>query len=129
MAAAGVNYCGLVKTSHRGFCLAMLEKLMKDCPGGSYPVLKSTPIFPGEIPLLAIGYNCNSRKVLRFIATEGSGSTEPVDPYLSCFPDIYSNVSVHPVVCLHLLGSYFNACNEIYNYNMMRQSDRGLDKY
>ena len=55
MADAGVDYCGPVKTSHKGFCLAMLEKLMKDWMGGSYLVLKITPIFPGEIPLLYIG--------------------------------------------------------------------------
>ena len=56
MAAAGVNYCGPVKTRHNGFCLATLEKLMKDWPGGSYLVLKSTPRCPGESTLLAIGY-------------------------------------------------------------------------
>ena len=56
MAASGVNYCGPEKTSHKDFCLATLEKLMKDWPGGSHLDLKSTPIFPGEIPLLAIGY-------------------------------------------------------------------------
>ena len=56
MAAAGVDYCGPMKTSHEGFCLAMLEKLMKDWPGGSYLVLKSTPRFPGESPLLDIGH-------------------------------------------------------------------------
>ena len=78
----------------QGLFLATLEKLMKDWPGGSYLVLKISPIFPGEIPLLAIGYKYDSRKVLGFIATEGSGSTEPGDTYLSCFPDIYSNVSV-----------------------------------
>ena len=129
MAAAGVNYCGPVKTSHKGFCLATLEKLMKDWPGGSYLVLKSTPRFPGESPLLAIGYKYNSRKVLGFIATEGAGSTEPGDPYLSRFPDIYSNVSVRPVVRPHLLGRYFNACNAIDNHNRMRQSDLSLEKY
>ena len=32
IAAAGVDYCGPVKTSHMGFCLATLEKLMKDWP-------------------------------------------------------------------------------------------------
>ena len=42
MAATGVNYCGPVNTSHKVFCLATLEKLMKDWPGGSYLVLKST---------------------------------------------------------------------------------------
>ena len=56
MAAAGVDYRGPVKTIHKGFCLDTLEKLMKHWPGGSYLVMKSTPIFPGETPLLAIGY-------------------------------------------------------------------------
>ena len=68
---------GTMKTSHKGFCLATLEKLMKYCPGGSYLVLKSNPRFPGESPVLAIGYKYNSRKVLGFIATEGARSTEP----------------------------------------------------
>ena len=34
MAAAGVDYCVPVNTSHKGFCLATLEKLMKYWPGG-----------------------------------------------------------------------------------------------
>ena len=80
MVAAGVDYCGPVKTSHKEFCLAILEKLTKDWPGGSYLVLKSNPRFPGETPLLSIGRKYNSRKVLGFIATEGAGSTEPGDP-------------------------------------------------
>ena len=113
----------------QGIFLASLEKLTKDWLGGSYLVLKSTPIFPDESPLLAIGYKYNSRKVLGFIATEGAGSTEPGDPYLFSFPEIYSNVSVRPVVCPHLLGRYFNACNSIDNHNRIRQSDLSLDKY
>ena len=84
---------------------------MKDWPGGSYLVMKSTPILPGERPLLDIGYKYNSRNVLGFIATEGSGSTEPGDYYLSHFPDIFSNVYICPVVFPHLLVRYFNACN------------------
>ena len=56
MAASGVDYCGPVKTSHKGFCLDTLEKLMKDWPGGSYIFLKRTQRFPGERTLLAIGY-------------------------------------------------------------------------
>ena len=73
---------------------------MKDWPGGSYLVFNSTPKFTGERPLLAIGYKYNSRKVLGFTATEGSGITETGDPYLSHFPDIFSNVSVCPVFTL-----------------------------
>ena len=57
-----------------------VRKVDEDWPGGSYLVLKSTPIFPGENPLLAIGYKYKSRKVLGFIATEGAGSNEPGDP-------------------------------------------------
>ena len=70
MTAAGVDYCGPVKMSHKGVFLATLEKLMKDWPVGSYLVLKSTPRFPGERPILAIGYKYNFRKVLGFISNE-----------------------------------------------------------
>ena len=129
MAASGVDYCGPVKTSHKGFCLATLEKLMKYWPGGSYLVLKSTPIFPRERPILDIGCKYNSRKVLGFIVTEGAGSTEPGDPYLSRFPDIYSNVSVRLVVRPHLIDKYLNAYNTIENHNRMRQYDLSLETY
>ena len=72
---------------------------------------------------MAIGYKHNSRKILVFIATVGGISTEPGNRYLSCFPDIYYNVSVFPVVRPHLLDRYFNAYIEINNHDMMRQSD------
>ena len=88
--AAGVNYCGPAKMIHKGFCIATLENLMEDWPGGSYLVMKSTQRVPGGKPLLAIGYKYNYRKILGFIATEGYGSTEPGDTYLSLFPEIYS---------------------------------------
>ena len=68
-------------------------------------------------------------KFLGFIATEGSVSTEPVDTCLSCLTEIYSNVSVCPVVHTHLLGSYFNACNVIENKNRMQKYDIPLEKY
>ena len=45
--AAGVDYCGLVKMSHKSFCHATLENLMENWPGGSYLVMKSTPRVPG----------------------------------------------------------------------------------
>ena len=50
----GVDYCGLVQMIHKGFCLATLEKLFKEWPGGSYFFMKSTPRVPGDIPLVAI---------------------------------------------------------------------------
>ena len=127
--AEEVDYCGPTKTSHKGFCLATLGKLIKDWPGGSYLVLKSTPRFPGDIPLLYIGYKYNYSKVLGFISTEGYRSTKPGDIYLPHFPDIYSNVSVRLVVLPHLLGRYLNSCNAIDNQNRMWKYDLALEKY
>ena len=127
--AAGVDYCRLVKTIHEGFYLATLVNLMKDWPGGSYLVMNSNPRVTGGIPIMAIWYKYSSRKVLAFIATEGAGCTEPGDPYLSCFPDIYSNVYVCPVFIPRFIGRYFNACNSIENQNRMWQSDIALEKY
>ena len=102
---------------------------MKDWLGGSYIVLEITPRVPGGRPLMYIGYMYNSRKVLGFIATEGSGSTEPGDPYLSHFPGIYFSVSVHPAVRPHFIGRYFNEFNTIYNKKRIRQYDLALEKY
>ena len=124
-----VNYCGLVKTSHKSFCLAILENLTKDWQGGSYLVMKIDPIVPGSRPLLSIGCKYNSRKVLGFIDIEGGGINEPGDPYVYYFPAIYSNVSVCPVVRHHFLGRCFNACNAIYNNNRMQKSGLALEKY
>ena len=67
--AAGVDYCGLEKTSHKGFCIATFEMLMKYWPRGSYLVIKITPRVTGSRRLLTIGYKYNSRKVIEFIAT------------------------------------------------------------
>ena len=125
--AARVDYCGPEKTIHKVFCLATLYFLMKYWPGGSYLVMRVIPRVTGGRPLLDIGYKYNYRKVLGFIVAEGDGSTEPGDPHLSHLSDIYSNVSVHPVVCPHLLGRYINACNTTYNHNRMRHSDLVLE--
>ena len=127
--AEGVHYCGPVKTSHKGFCLATLEKLIKYCPGGSYLVLRVTPRVPNNRKLMVIGYMYNSRKVLGFISNEGDGSTEPGDPYLSRFPYIFSDVSVCPVFRPQFLGRYFNACNATDNQNRMRKYDLELETY
>ena len=102
---------------------------MKYWTGGLYLVMNSTPRVPVSIQITAIGYKYNSRKFLGFIATEGAGSTEPGDPYVSPFRDIYSNVSVRPAVCPLLIGRYFNACNAIDNHNRMWQSNLALEKY
>ena len=124
--AEGVYYYGPMKTVQKGFCLSILENLMKYWLGGPYLVLNSTPRVPGYIPLLNIVYKYNSRKVLEFIATEGAGSAEPGDPYLYLFPDINSNVYFLHIFLPYLLYRYLNACNEIENNNNMQKSDPAL---
>ena len=52
----GVDYCGAKKTSYKGFCVAKLEKLMKDFLGGYYLVMKITRRVPGDRPLMTVGY-------------------------------------------------------------------------
>ena len=127
--AEGVDYYGLAKRTHKGFCLAALEKLMKYWSVVSYLVINNTPIVPGGRPLISIRYKYNSRKVLGFISTEAVGSTEPGYLYLSSFSDMYYNVSVRPVVIPFLIGGYFNSCNKIDNKKRTRKSDIELEKY
>ena len=67
----GVDYFGPVKTSHKSFCLATLEKLVEEWPGGSYLVMNINPIFPCDIPLMDIILNYNYSKFIGFIATGG----------------------------------------------------------
>ena len=102
---------------------------MKECPGWSHLVMKSNPRVPSDRPLIAIGYKYKSWKVLVFIDTDRYGSNDPNDPYLSCFPDNYSNVSICPFVRPHIIGSYFKAFNTIDNHNRMRKYDLALEKY
>ena len=58
----GSEFIGMVKTNTKVFCKETIEKLTKDWPGASYPVLRSKPIVPGDRPLIAIGYMYNTRK-------------------------------------------------------------------
>ena len=93
----GVELIGMVKTNTKGFCKDTIEKLTKDWPGGSYLVLRSKSMVPGGRPLIDIGYKYNARKVLSFIVTDNAGSTKTGIPYLSKYPDQFTNVSIRPV--------------------------------
>ena len=75
------------------------------------------------------GYKYKSQKVLESISTEGYGSTNPGDTYLSHFPDTYYNISIIPVVHPCILVRYFNTCNYIEKHNKMQKYDLELEKY
>ena len=66
----GAELIGMVKTNTRVFYKETIEKLTKDCPGGSYLLLRSKPMVTGDRPFIAIVYRYNARKVLSFIVTD-----------------------------------------------------------
>ena len=93
----GAELIGMGKTNTKGFCKETIEKLTKDWPGGSYLVLRRKPMVPRGRPLIAIGYEYNAHKVLSFIVTDNIGSTKTGIPYLSKYPDQFTNVAIRPV--------------------------------
>ena len=96
----GIYYCRNLKTSYKVFCLAMLEKSTKESPEGSYPIMRISLRVPGDKPLIVIGYNYISQKVLGLIYIEGSRSTEPGVTYLSFYPE---NFLLFPFTLLFVL--------------------------
>ena len=62
--------------------------------------MKITTKVSGDIPIMVIGCNYNSRKVVRFISTEGAVNNEPFNTHLSRFPVTYSNFSILPVIVI-----------------------------
>ena len=54
--AVVVYYCGPAKTTHDSFCLAILEKLMKDFLGRLYLVMNINPIISVGRQWLEIRY-------------------------------------------------------------------------
>ena len=93
----GAELIGMVKTNTKGFCKETIEKLTKYWPGGSYLMLRSNHMVPGDRPLVAIGYNYNARKVLSFIVTDNAGRTNTGIPY---FPSILTNLLMFPFALL-----------------------------
>ena len=51
----GAKFIGTVKTNTKGLCKETIEKLTKYWPGGSYLMLRSTHMVPGDLPLISIG--------------------------------------------------------------------------
>ena len=60
-------------------------------------MLRSKPMVPGDRPLIAIGYKYNAWKVISFIVTDNTGSTNTGIPYLSKYPDQFTNVAIRSV--------------------------------
>src|SRR5687767_6078990 len=67
------NFIGVVKTAHSKYSKQFLQDHMENWPAGMHLVLKTVQ---DNVPLLAIGYKYNSRKVQCFIANKGAKNTE-----------------------------------------------------
>ena len=52
---------------------------------------------PRHRPLIAIVYKYNAWKVIYFIVKDNSGSKKTGIPYLSKYPDQFTNVAIRPV--------------------------------
>ena len=119
----GADLIGMVKINNKGFCKETIEKLTKDWPGGSYLLLRSKPMVPGGRTLIAIGYNYNAWKVLSFIVTDKTWITKTGIPYLSKYPEKFTNVAIHPVARPLVMSKLFSAVNEVDSQKNSRQSD------
>ena len=83
----------------------------------------------GDKPLIAIGYKYNAQKVLSFIVTDKSGSTKTGIPYLSKYPDQFTNIAICPVARPLVMPKKNSAVNEVDSNNKSRQSDLALEKW
>ena len=84
---------------------------------------------PGGSPIISIGYKYNAWKFLSFIVTDNAGSIQTGLPYLSKYPDQFTNVAICPVACPLVMSKFFPAVNEVDSHNKSSQSNLDLEKF
>ena len=124
----GAELVGILNTNTRGFCKETIEKLTKDWPGGSYLVLMSRPMVPWGRLRIAIGYKYNAREFLSFIVTDNAGRTNVGLPYLSKYPEQFTNVAIKSVSLPLVMSKFFGAVNEVDSHNKSRHYDLEMEK-
>ena len=92
-------------------------------------MLSSKPVVPRDRPLIYISYKYNVRKVLYFIVTENSGKKNTGIPYLSKYPDQFTNDSICPVTHTLVMSKQKSAINEVDSNNKSGQSDLALENF
>lgn len=122
----GHKYKGILKVATAGYPKDWLEETMHHYPGGTHLVLESVK---GGRKMYAIGYKYSSKKVLTFIASEGSGSTLPGHEYETRFPDRHGNVHSRKIARPRIVSTYFSYNNAIDSHNHARQYELGLEKF
>ena len=86
------------------------------------------PMVPWGRPLIAVGYKYNVREFLSFIVTENAGITKAGLPYLSKYPDQFTNVAIQSDACLLVMSKFFGAVNEVDSHNKSRYYDLEMEK-
>ena len=124
---AGHEMIAAVKSNHSRFPKKEIEQLMEEFPSGSHLVFECCSPMTG-VPLVAIGYKYNARKVLCFIATKNAGSTRPGKPYIARFPDEFGNVSNRAVPRPSIITQYFENSDKVDAHNHVRQYQLALEK-
>ena len=125
VAKTGVEFIGVIKTAHKLFPKNFLESSLKDKSAGSRLVLET---IIDDIPLLAIGYKYNKRKVLCFVATKGAGTTLDGMPYIQRWADDNGNLLTREVARPAIISEYFNYSPRVDNHNQSRQHDLMLEE-
>ena len=87
-----VKLIGMVRTNNEAFFRANIENLTRDWTGGSYLVLSLKTMVPRFRPQISLGCKYNTRKILSFVVTNNTGSTQAGPPYYQ-----FSNVAIRPV--------------------------------
>ena len=64
-------------------------------------------MLPRDRPLIDIGYRYNAREVVYFIVIDDTGRKKTGIPYLSKYPDQFTNVFVRPVSCPFVMSIVF----------------------
>ena len=126
MMEVGAYLVGMLNTNTKWLYKDTIENITKDWPGVSYLVLRSKPTVPRGRPLIDISYKYNAHKVVYFIVTYNAGITQTGIPYLSKYPDQFTNVSIRYVA--HPLDMSKKYVNEVGSHNKARQSGLVLEK-
>ena len=127
MYSRGFHYVGQVKTTHKHFPKTWLEEKMKDMGAGTWLCLRA--VTPGDnVPLIAVGYKYNKKKVLHFIMTEGAGSTHGGVPYLCQFRNKNGTVVKKKIPRPDFISKYFACANTVDVHNQIRQGTIKLEK-
>jgi hypothetical protein len=122
----GIRAMLQIKTGHTLHPAKFLEEKLKEAPGGCWITMKGKD--PRGTGLLAIGYNFNSKCVLKFVAILDAGSTKADTPYGMKFCDSYNNICVPKVDRPAMVPQFFDDSNCIDSHNHVRQFELALEK-